>query len=205
MLRLLFLAAVALLLALGLVACAEEGEEGAASPTATAARTATPAITTTPQTTPQTTPTLLPATSTPAPPTPTPEPATPTPQPSTPTPRPLTPTPQPPTPTLQPPPPDADADGVPDGQDNCPNAPNPNQADTDGDGIGDACDTAPPTQPPAANCAPSYPDVCLCPNCGDYDCAGGSGNGPNYVSGPIRVLPPDPFDLDRDGDGWGCE
>lgn len=30
-------------------------------------------------------------------------------------------------------------------------------------------------------------------------------NGPNYVDGPIRVRPPDPFDLDRDGDGVGCE
>lgn len=55
------------------------------------------------------------------------------------------------------------------------------------------------------NCHPSYPSVCLAPNAGDYDCAGGSGNGPNYVRGPIKVLPPDPFDLDRDGDGIGCE
>ena len=28
---------------------------------------------------------------------------------------------------------------------------------------------------------------------------------PQYVDGPIRVRPPDPFDLDREGDGWGCE
>ncbi len=39
---------------------------------------------------------------------------------------------------------------------------------------------------------------------GDYDCEGGSGNGPNYVAGPIRVLPPDPFGLDGNHDGWGC-
>jgi micrococcal nuclease len=58
---------------------------------------------------------------------------------------------------------------------------------------------------PTGNCHPSYPDVCLATDKGDYDCAGGSGNGPNYVQGPIRVLPPDPFDLDRDGDGIGCE
>jgi hypothetical protein len=32
---------------------------------------------------------------------------------------------------------------------------------------------------------------------------GGSGNGPEYVDGPVRVRPPDPFDLDREGDGWG--
>jgi hypothetical protein len=38
---------------------------------------------------------------------------------------------------------DADADGVPDANDNCPNTYNPDQADTDGDGIGDACDECP--------------------------------------------------------------
>jgi PASTA domain len=68
----------------------------------------------------------------------------------------------------------------------------------------------PPTAPPPptttpAQCDPSYPDVCLDPAVEDYDCAGGSGNGPGYVEGPIRVRPPDPFDLDREGDGWGCE
>ena len=66
-----------------------------------------------------------------------------------------------------------------------------------------------PSPTPAAttanNCDPSYPGVCLHDGIGDYDCEGGSGNGPNYVAGPIRVLPPDPFDLDRDGDGTGCE
>jgi len=36
---------------------------------------------------------------------------------------------------------DADSDGVPDESDNCPNDPNPGQADLDGDDIGDVCDT----------------------------------------------------------------
>jgi len=36
--------------------------------------------------------------------------------------------------------PDADNDGVPDGQDNCPTTPNPDQADNDNDWQGDACD-----------------------------------------------------------------
>jgi hypothetical protein len=38
----------------------------------------------------------------------------------------------------------------------------------------------------------------------DYDCAGGSGNGPLYT-GPVTVVGPDEFDLDREGDGVGCE
>jgi beta-lactam-binding protein with PASTA domain len=65
---------------------------------------------------------------------------------------------------------------------------------------------APPSTAPSRDCHPSYPDVCLRPDASDYDCEGGSGNGPYYVSGPLRVLPPDPFDLDgNDNDGWGCE
>ncbi len=63
----------------------------------------------------------------------------------------------------------------------------------------------PTTAAPARNCDPAYPDACLHDGIGDYDCAGGSGNGPNYAQGPVRVRPPDPFDLDRDGDGTGCE
>jgi penicillin-binding protein 1A len=43
--------------------------------------------------------------------------------------------------TEPPSPSDSDGDGVPDGTDNCPSVPNPDQADTDGDGVGDACDT----------------------------------------------------------------
>jgi hypothetical protein len=54
-------------------------------------------------------------------------------------------------------------------------------------------------------CHPNYKGACLKRNAGDYDCAGGSGNGPNYVRGPIRVVGADPFRLDADHDGIGCE
>lgn len=37
---------------------------------------------------------------------------------------------------------DGDGDGVPDGIDDCPTVPNPDQADADGDGVGDACQAA---------------------------------------------------------------
>jgi hypothetical protein len=59
---------------------------------------------------------------------------------------------------------------------------------------------------PAAerDCTPGY-DPCL-PPASDYDCRGGSGNGPAYT-GRVAVDPAlgDPYDLDRDGDGIGCE
>jgi hypothetical protein len=37
------------------------------------------------------------------------------------------------------------------------------------------------------------------------DCVGGSGNGPACVRGPVHVVGPDVYDLDRDGNGVGCE
>jgi len=53
-------------------------------------------------------------------------------------------------------------------------------------------------------CHPSYVGACLDPNASDYDCLGGSGNGPKYT-GRVRVVGPDVFRLDADHDGWGCE
>ena len=68
--------------------------------------------------------------------------------------------------------------------------------------------TVPPPQPTEApkqaNCHPSYEGACLDPNCSDYDCAGGTGNGPCFT-GRVRVVGPDVYDLDRDNDGIGCE
>jgi hypothetical protein len=57
--------------------------------------------------------------------------------------------------------------------------------------------------PAAAGCHPSY-DPCLDPNASDYDCDGGSGDGPEYT-GFVTVKGPDDYGLDSDGDGTGCE
>lgn len=56
---------------------------------------------------------------------------------------------------------------------------------------------------PVRTCTEGY-RPCLTP-APDYDCAGGSGNGPRYAQGPIYVDGSDPYDLDRDGDGVACE
>jgi predicted nucleic acid-binding Zn-ribbon protein len=58
-------------------------------------------------------------------------------------------------------------------------------------------------QEAATSCHPSY-DPCLDPNAGDYDCSGGEGDGPKYT-GTVSVTGPDDYDLDRDGDGIGCD
>lgn len=55
-----------------------------------------------------------------------------------------------------------------------------------------------------AGCDPNYSGACV-PIASDVDCAGGSGNGPAYVRGPVTVIGSDIYDLDRDGDGIGCE
>jgi hypothetical protein len=55
------------------------------------------------------------------------------------------------------------------------------------------------------HCDPNYKGRCLRPHVSDYDCAGGSGNGPYYVSGPFRVVGTDHYRLDADHDGIACE
>lgn len=52
------------------------------------------------------------------------------------------------------------------------------------------------------NCTPGY-TPCLAP-ASDYDCSGGSGDGPRYT-GLVHVTGSDVYDLDRDGDGLGCD
>jgi hypothetical protein len=74
---------------------------------------------------------------------------------------------------------------------------------------GEAPEPEPPPKPRppedgGANCDPNYTGQCLDPNAYDYDCEGGTGDGPKYT-GPVRVVGDDPYDLDRDGDGVACE
>ncbi|WCB92634.1 hypothetical protein DSM104299_01331 [Baekduia alba] len=65
--------------------------------------------------------------------------------------------------------------------------------------------TAPSAATAKQKCDPAYKGRCLKPNVSDYDCAGGSGNGPYYVSGPFRVVGNDHYRLDADHDGIACE
>lgn len=57
--------------------------------------------------------------------------------------------------------------------------------------------------PQGSDCDSNY-DPCV-PIDSDVDCAGGSGNGPSYVAGPVRVVGDDIYELDREGDGIACE
>jgi hypothetical protein len=47
-------------------------------------------------------------------------------------------------------------------------------------------------------------DPCIPPG-DDVDCASGEGNGPRYVDGPVYVDGADPYGLDANYDGVGCE
>jgi hypothetical protein len=69
--------------------------------------------------------------------------------------------------------------------------------------------TVPPPPPPpppttTPSCDPNYVGACVPADASDVDCAGGSGDGPEYV-GPVQVVGSDPYGLDADGDGYACE
>ena len=68
--------------------------------------------------------------------------------------------------------------------------------------VGAAC--GPPPSEGGMSCNPNYSGGCV-PNASDVDCAGGSGDGPEYVAGPVQVIGSDEYGLDHDGDGVGCE
>jgi hypothetical protein len=55
----------------------------------------------------------------------------------------------------------------------------------------------------AEGCNRNY-SGCLDPFASDYDCAGGSGDGPLYT-GTVEVIGYDEYGLDDDGDGIGCD
>ena len=63
----------------------------------------------------------------------------------------------------------------------------------------------PTTASSQSECHPSYVGACV-PVASDVDCGGGSGNGPAYVYVKrFRVVGPDVYGLDSDGDGIACE
>jgi hypothetical protein len=60
----------------------------------------------------------------------------------------------------------------------------------------------PAPQQPSGDCQGYSP--CILPG-PDVDCLGGTGDGPRFVSGPVQVNGSDPYGLDGDGNGVGCE
>jgi hypothetical protein len=56
---------------------------------------------------------------------------------------------------------------------------------------------------PTRSCDSNY-GGCV-PIASDVDCGGGSGNGPAYQYGSVQVVGSDIYDLDADGDGYGCD
>jgi hypothetical protein len=60
-------------------------------------------------------------------------------------------------------------------------------------------------EPGADGCDPNYYHEPCVPIDSDVDCAGGRGNGPSYVRGPVRVIRRDIYRLDHDRDGIGCD
>jgi serine/threonine-protein kinase len=66
---------------------------------------------------------------------------------------------------------------------------------------------AKPAPQPTSNCTPGYSPCLVYHNGADYDCAGGSGDGPYYTVPGVtyRVTGSDPYGLDADNNGYGCE
>ena len=103
---------------------------------------------------------------------------------------------QPDQPVDPPPPADADADGVPDASDNCPNVANADQADADGDGVGDACDEPDAPPPPPDADADGVPDATdNCPDVANAEQADADGDGVGDACDTPDAPPPPGDDL----------
>ncbi len=101
--------------------------------------------------------------------------------------------------------PDADEDGLCDGDDNCPQLANPDQADRDQDGIGDACDPCPDSADPENRDrdGDGRGDACdNCPAAVNADQADGDGDGVGDACDNC-ALDDNPDQGDQDGDGVG--
>jgi hypothetical protein len=104
--------------------------------------------------------------------------------------------------------PDGDGDRVPDAVDNCPETPNPNQADADHDGAGDVCDAC--TDPDADGFGDPGQPASTCPvdNCpraanpGQEDVDGDSAGD---ACDNCPVANPGQADRDQDGLGDACD
>ena len=57
------------------------------------------------------------------------------------------------------------------------------------------------------SCTPGYSPCLVYHGGADYDCYGGGGNGPYYTAPGVvyTVTGSDPYGLDADNDGFGCE
>jgi hypothetical protein len=109
--------------------------------------------------------------------------------------------------------PDADGDGTPDADDNCPNTPNSGQVDVDSDGAGDVCDNClntpngplayAPGLAPNSQCdrdSDGYGNACD----GDLDQDGfvSPQDNPLYLAALMAFIPPPPGQSDMDCDGF---
>jgi len=70
--------------------------------------------------------------------------------------------------------------------------------------VGTHVEPKPEPEPASSSCDPNYAGACV-PVASDVDCAGGSGDGPAYVEGPVRVVGDDVYDLNRDDDDIACD
>ncbi len=85
---------------------------------------------------------------------------------------------------------DTDRDGLADGVDNCPAAPNADQADSDGDAVGDACDPTPRGPDTDGDGVPDAADNC--PTTANPDQVDGNADGAGDACVPVASPTPAP-------------